>query len=1008
MTDPHPSADRWREYLAGRVDDKDAAALDAHLQMCAACAASLAALSPAASAFVDRLRSAAGTGAYQPEPVGASEAFGSKVAAGCTLAGRYKLVEEIGEGGMGAVWMAQQTEPVKRTVAVKLIRPGMDSKAVLARFEAERQALALMDHPNIAKVLDAGATPDSRPFFVMELVKGTPITTFCDDRKLTPRERLELFVPVCQAIQHAHQKGVIHRDIKPSNVLVALYDDRPVPKVIDFGVAKATGAALTDHSLMTGFGAVVGTPEYMSPEQAGFNQLDIDTRSDVYALGVLLYELLTGTTPVDRKSLRDAAVLEVLRIVREVEPPRPSEKLSTAEALPTIAANRQTEPAKLAGLFRGELDWVVMKALEKDRARRYETANGLARDLQRYLADEVVEARPPTAGYRVRKFVRRNKGRVAAAALVLLTLVGGIVGTTWGLVKAREQRDAADAARGQADRRLTQVEKANEILGAVFKDLDPRDGERIDKPLQVVLGERLDRAAAQLDGEAIGDPRTVAKMQLTLGVSQLGLKRAEAIPLLTAARATLAKEVGPTHRDTLRCMSKLGEGYELVGKVREAEALDKETLDLQTAALGRGDYDTLETMNNLAAVYMNMGRLGDAIALFTEALGLATERLGDRNALTVGIMSNRAVAVVLAGDKAEAIPHLEKALELSTAARGRDHPDTLTIMSSLADCYSTTGRIGAGLPLFEEALRLRCRRLGPDHPDTLRGTLSLAAAYRLAGRPGDAVPLLVEAVGRVTARGGPDHPVALMFSVSLAKSYAAAGQPDAALPRFRDAARGVQNRQFRDPNAGEIVTGAADGLEFLRRFEEAETLRRVWLAAVEERGGTSHPVYPVALAQLADNLMKQQKWADAERLARTQADAARRTPGPESLEYAGARVVVGYCLLQQNKWADAEPILRESLAIRQSTQPTAWTTSNTASLLGEALTGQQKYPEATPLLIDGYEGMKRQAAAIPKDARVRLTEAALRLVRLYEATGAAAAAARWLDEAWAWAETPTA
>jgi serine/threonine protein kinase len=311
-------------------------------------------------------------------PTEMGEPTGERV--GSVIAGRYKLLEVLGQGGMGAVFMAQQTQPVKRVVALKLIKLGMDSKQVLARFEAERQALALMDHPNIAKVLDAGTTDSGRPFFVMELVKGVPITRFCDERQLSPRQRLELFIPVCQAIQHAHQKGIIHRDIKPTNVLVALYDDRPVPKVIDFGVAKAAGLQLTDASLVTGFGAIGGTPEYMSPEQAQLNQLDIDTRSDVYALGVLLYELLTGTTPIDRKRLGQGALFEVLRIIREEEPPRPSTRLSTSDALASIAATRATEPSKLAKLMRGELDWIVMKCLEKDRSRRYETANGLAHD----------------------------------------------------------------------------------------------------------------------------------------------------------------------------------------------------------------------------------------------------------------------------------------------------------------------------------------------------------------------------------------------------------------------------------------------------------------------------------------------------------------------------------------------------------------------------------------------------------------------------------------------------
>src|SRR5262245_9384055 len=325
-----------------------------------------------------------------------------------TVIGPYKLIEPVGEGGMGTVWMAQQTEPVKRLVAVKLIKAGMDSKQVIARFEAERQALALMDHPNIAKVLDGGTNSTGRPYFVMDLVKGVPITKYCDEHHLTPRLRLELFLPVCQAVQHAHQKGIIHRDLKPSNVLVALYDGQPVPKVIDFGVAKAAGQTLTEKTLVTGFGAIVGTLEYMAPEQAEINQLDIDTRSDVYALGVLLYELLTGSPPFTRPEEGKGGVLEMLRVIREQEPSKPSAKLSTAEGLPTLAVNRGTEPAKLTRLVRGELDWIVMKALEKDRNRRYETANGFAMDVQRYLADEAVLACPPSARYRLRKFVRRN------------------------------------------------------------------------------------------------------------------------------------------------------------------------------------------------------------------------------------------------------------------------------------------------------------------------------------------------------------------------------------------------------------------------------------------------------------------------------------------------------------------------------------------------------------------------------------------------------------------------
>jgi serine/threonine protein kinase len=396
-----------------------------------------------------------------------------------TAIGPYKLLEQIGEGGMGTVWMAQQTEPVKRLVAVKLIKAGMDSRQVIARFEAERQALALMDHAHIARVLDAGTTKGEpggmspgRPYFVMDLVKGVPITRYCDEHRLTPRQRLELFLPVCQAIQHAHQKGIIHRDLKPSNVLVALYDGRPVPKVIDFGVAKAAGQTLTDKTLVTGFGAIVGTLEYMSPEQAEINQLDIDTRSDIYALGVLLYELLAGTPPFTRKRSERGGILEMLRVIREQEPTKPSTRLSTADGLPTLAANRGTEPAKLTRLVRGELDWIVMKALEKDRNRRYETASALARDLERYLHDEPVLACPPSAWYRFQKFARRNKAALLTAALVSAALVLVVIGLAVSNARISQEKNEKEAALEAAEANLRLARQAvDEMYVQVAGDL---------------------------------------------------------------------------------------------------------------------------------------------------------------------------------------------------------------------------------------------------------------------------------------------------------------------------------------------------------------------------------------------------------------------------------------------------------------------------------------------------------------------------------------------------------
>jgi WD40 repeat protein/serine/threonine protein kinase len=423
---------------------------------------SLLATSAKIGSFLNRPAAAEGVTLAPPQTptTSAAEASGTRI-------GPYKLLQPIGEGGMGVVWMAEQFEPVRRTVALKIVKAGLDSDQVVARFEAERQALSLMDHPNIARVLDAGSTESGRPYFVMELVKGVALTKYCDDHRLTLRQRLELFIPVCQAIQHAHQKGIIHRDIKPSNVLIAPYDGKPVVKVIDFGIAKATGQRLTEKTLFTEFGAVIGTLQYMSPEQAELNNQDIDTRSDIYSLGVLLYELLTGTTPLDLHRVRGAALAAVLMAINEEEPPKPSTRLSESkDSLPSISAQRQTEPAKLTKLVRGELDWIVMKALEKDRNRRYETANGLVRDVERYLADDPVEACPPTLGYRLRKFTRKHKASLVTTTLFLLLILAGTSISVWQAVRATKAEQAArnneSRANAEATKALANAKRADE------------------------------------------------------------------------------------------------------------------------------------------------------------------------------------------------------------------------------------------------------------------------------------------------------------------------------------------------------------------------------------------------------------------------------------------------------------------------------------------------------------------------------------------------------------------
>jgi serine/threonine protein kinase/tetratricopeptide (TPR) repeat protein len=666
--------------------------------------------------------------------------------------GPYKLVQQIGEGGMGIVWMAQQTEPVKRVVAVKLIKAGMDSRQVIARFEAERQALALMDHPNIAPVLDAGTTDAGRPYFVMDLVKGVPITKYCDEHHLTPRQRLELFLPVCQAIQHAHQKGIIHRDLKPSNVLIALYDGKPVPKVIDFGVAKAAGQPLTDKTLVTGFGHIVGTLEYMSPEQAEINQLDIDTRSDIYSLGVLLYELLAGSPPFRRNDLEKAGILEMLRVIREQEPSKPSTKLSTADALPTLAANRGTEPAKLTKLLRGELDWIVMKALEKDRSRRYETANGFAMDVLRYLADEPVLACPPSGRYRLRKFAQRNRRLFATLTAFVIVLVLATAFSTWqALMANRAKQDALAAAAAEMAAKDTANAKESET-SAVLDFVEQRilaaarpKGRQGGLGPEVALRAAIEASVPFVEKGFKDQPLTEARLRRTLGISywHFGDGKAAAAQFEPAC-AIYKKLLGPDNEITLNCGNDLGISYGLQGHFRDAIKVFEELLPLCKANLGPEHHVTLGCLNNLARNYFDMGEYEKAMLMHQETVAIKKAKYGPGNRSTLLSMVNLANVYHRLEQYPEALRLRLETWDLQKTNLSKSDYDTLMTAHNIGANYRKLDRNADALRMDEETLKLRRDTLGRDHPDTLNSLWSTAKDLVNLGRNADAIPYLDE------------------------------------------------------------------------------------------------------------------------------------------------------------------------------------------------------------------------------------------------------------------------
>jgi serine/threonine protein kinase len=748
-----------------------------------------------------------------------------------TLVGPYKLLEQIGEGGFGIVFLAEQQEPIRRLVALKVLKPGMDTREVIARFEAERQALALMDHPHIAGVLDAGATDSGRPYFVMELVRGVPITEFCDAHHLAPGGRLKLFIDVCHAVQHAHHKGVIHRDIKPANVLVTLHDGTPVPKVIDFGVAKALGQRLTERTLFTAYGQMIGTPAYMSPEQAEMSGLDIDTRSDVYALGVLLYELLTGTTPLEDRRLREVGYAELQRLIREEEAPRPSTRLSLLGDLATaLAGNRGLDVKRLARLLVGDLDWVVMKALEKDRNRRYDTPAHFAEDVQRYLRRDAVLARPPSLVYKVRKFVQRHRTGVLTGFAMAAALLAGTTVSAWQAVvatRAKQEALAAAAAEKEAKERAQASEaETRAVLGFVKERIlvPARPEGRPGGLGHDITMERVVRSALPfIETTFPNQPLIEAELRLTLGESFWYLGDAEtAAEQCRIARRLYTEHLGRDHPETLRCMNALANCYLDLGRYAEALELKEETLALCKARLGPDHLNTLLAMNNLAVAYGDLGRDADALKLHEEALARCTARLGPDHPETLRSMHNLAGSYEALGRHAEAVKLREEVLARRKARLGPDHPDTLASLDDLGNSYDKLGRQSDALKLHEEALARRKARLGSNHPDTLRSMNNLAVSYHALGRHADALKLEEETLALRKARLGPDHPSTLMSMYNLAFGYHALGRDADALKLRQET---LARRQVRlGPDHTDTIRSlwaVAESLERLGRGAEA-------------------------------------------------------------------------------------------------------------------------------------------------------------------------------------------
>ena len=651
--------------------------------------------------------------------------------------GVYRLVKLLGEGGMGEVWLAEQSEPIHRAVALKLIKAGMDTKTVIARFESERQALALMDHPNIARVFDGGSTPEGRPYFVMEFVPGIAINRYCDKHALTLRQRLELFMEVCDGVQHAHQKAIIHRDLKPSNILVHERDDKSVPKIIDFGLAKAIANTerLSDQTMLTQVGAVVGTPEYMSPEQIDFSEGGVDTRTDVYSLGVILYVLLTGVLPFETETLHGSSPQAIVQKLREVDPPKPSTRIrSLGDVSKTLAEHRKIEPRAFASRLSGELDWITMKALEKERSRRYGSVSELSADIQRYLKNEPVLAGPPSATYRAKKFVLRHRFGMAIGTLLFLFLF--VFAATLAVQARRIAKE-----RDRANREAATSKRVSDFMADMFRVSDPSEA----KGNSVTAREILDKASKDIESGLANDPEVQARLMYTMAKTYQGL-----------------------------------------GLASDALRLDQRALEIRRRVLGTRNVDTIDTINALGIDEYYEGHYDEAEKLFGEVLQLRREVSGSEDRETLGAMANLSAAYQVQGQYEKAEPLQRELLATRQRLFGPEHPDTIESILLLANTFNSEHKEMEAEKLQREAYEIQKRKLGPDHPDTLLAMANLAATLKDERKFADSRAMYEELYPIERKVLGDDHYLTLSARVALAEILAAQGDYAAAEKSYRE------------------------------------------------------------------------------------------------------------------------------------------------------------------------------------------------------------------------------